>query len=86
MSQVRVPPEAALLFLLRKRELSSGVVALLCLLSMTDRSYSYGNCILVTLDCDIAEYGMFVYKHHIHMIHMGALSQSAMLCMPLAQF
>ena len=31
--RVRVPPEAALLFLLRKRELSSGVVALLCLVS-----------------------------------------------------
>ena len=37
-SRVRVPPEAALLFLLRKRELSSGVVALLCLVAMTDRS------------------------------------------------
>ena len=35
------PPEAALLFLLRKRELSSGVVALLCLVSMTDRSCTY---------------------------------------------
>ena len=33
-----VPPEAALLFLLRKRELFPGVVALLCLVSMTDRS------------------------------------------------
>ena len=38
MLRVRVPPEAALLFLLRKRELSSGIVALLCLVSMTDRS------------------------------------------------
>ena len=41
MSWVRVLPEAALLFLLRKRELSSGVVALLCLVSMTDRSCGY---------------------------------------------
>ena len=37
-SQVRILPEAALLFLLRKWELSSGVVDLLCLVSMTDRS------------------------------------------------
>ena len=34
--RVQVPPEAALLFLLRKRELSSGVVALL--VAMTDHS------------------------------------------------
>ena len=33
--------EAALLFLLRKKELSSGIVALLCLVSMTDRSCMY---------------------------------------------
>ena len=38
MSSVRVLLEAALLSLLRKRELSSGVVALLCLVSMTDHS------------------------------------------------
>ena len=35
-SRVRVPPETALLFLLGKKELSSGVVALLCLVLMTD--------------------------------------------------
>ena len=38
MSWVRIPPEAALL---RKRELSSGIVALLCLVSMTNRSCMY---------------------------------------------
>ena len=39
MSRVQIPPEAALLFFLgKKKELSSGVVALLCLVSMTDCS------------------------------------------------
>ena len=41
--RVRVPPEADLL--LRKRELSSGVIALLCLVSMTDRSCTYMHCV-----------------------------------------
>ena len=44
MSRVRIPPEAAPLFLLRKRELCSGVVALLCLVSMTDRSCTVCTC------------------------------------------
>ena len=35
-SRVRVPPEAALLFLWGKKELSSGVVACICLVSITD--------------------------------------------------
>ena len=35
-SWVRVPPEAALLFLWGKKELSSGVVAWICLVSITD--------------------------------------------------
>ena len=48
------PPEAALLFLLRKRELSSGVVALLCLVSMTDHSCMWMGrrniqCVFLTL-------------------------------------
>ena len=37
-SRVRVPPEAALLFLWKKKELSSGVVACICLVSITDYS------------------------------------------------
>ena len=48
MSRVQVQPEAALLFLLRKRELSSGVVALLYLVSMTDRSCT---CICSRASC-----------------------------------
>ena len=36
MLWVRIPPEAALLFLSRKQELSSGLVALLCLVSLTE--------------------------------------------------
>ena len=37
-SRVRVPPEAALLFLLGKKELSSGVVACICLVSINDHT------------------------------------------------
>ena len=37
-SWVRVPPEAALLFLWGKKELSSGVVVCICLVSITDYS------------------------------------------------
>ena len=37
-SRVRVLPEAALLFLWKKKELSSGVVACICLVSITDYS------------------------------------------------
>ena len=37
-SRVRVPPEAALLFLWGKKELSLGVVACICLVSITDYS------------------------------------------------
>ena len=40
-SRVRVPPEAALLFLWKK-ELSSGVVACICLVSITDYSCTCG--------------------------------------------
>ena len=40
-SRVRVPPEAALLFLWKKKELSSGVVACICLVSITDYSCMY---------------------------------------------
>ena len=43
-SWVRVPPEAALLFLLGKKELSSGVVACICLVSITDYTCTC-NCI-----------------------------------------
>ena len=38
MSRVQIPSEAALLFLLGKKELSSGIVALLCLVSITNHS------------------------------------------------
>ena len=41
MLRVRVPPEAALLFLLRKKELSSGVVAVLCPVSITVSMHVY---------------------------------------------
>ena len=40
-SRVRVPPEAALLFLWKKKELSLGVVACICLVSITDYSCMY---------------------------------------------
>ena len=36
--QVQIPPEAALLFLLGKKELSLGEVALLCLISVTEHT------------------------------------------------
>ena len=39
-SRVRVPPEAALLFLWKK-ELSSGVIACICLVSIADYSCTY---------------------------------------------
>ena len=39
--RVRVPPESALLFLWKKKELSSGVVACICLVSITDYSCTY---------------------------------------------
>ena len=61
MSRVRVPPEAALLFLLRKRELSSDVVALLCLVSMTDRS-----CTSVCVVGMIGYMYMYMYMYIIH--------------------
>ena len=42
-SQVRVLPEAALLFLLGKKELSSGVIACICLVSITDYTCTYSH-------------------------------------------
>ena len=58
MSRVQVPPKVALLFLLRKREWSSGVVALLCLVSMTDPSCMY----------------MYMYMYIVLAQHMGIMA------------
>ena len=52
-SWVRVPPEAALLFLWKKKELSSGVVACICLLSITDYSCIYIYVITVYMCSDV---------------------------------
>ena len=46
----------SLLFLLRKRELSSGVVALLCLVSMTDRSCTYTYALTNTPPRDLIQW------------------------------
>ena len=39
LPSMRIPPEATRLFLLRKKELSSGVAALLCLVSLTELTH-----------------------------------------------
>ena len=48
-SWVQVPPEAALLFL-GKKELSSGVVACICLVSLTDYSCISMLCTCITIN------------------------------------
>ena len=49
-SWVRVPPEPALLFLLGKKELSSGVVACICLVSCTC-TFSILMCFMYYTEC-----------------------------------
>ena len=66
-SQVRIPPEAALLFLLGKKELSLGVVALLCLVSMTDCSCT---CIHVHV---LYIHNIYMYMYDIVHVHVRSI-------------
>ena len=63
MLWVQIPPGAAL-FLLKKQELSLGVVALLCLVSITDRSCS---CTCMNLSCrKVYNFEHFLILYHLH--------------------
>ena len=62
-SRVRVPPKAALLFLWKK-ELSSGVVACICLVSITDYTCTVHTC---TLYVHVDHIHVHTYIVHMHM-------------------